>query len=200
MTYCVGLTGNIASGKSTVALLFNQLGAEIINADTISKQLTLKDTEAYNDIVARYGSLVMNEDGQLNRKTLRTIIFSNVKERKWLEQLLHPRIRKEIERQVTSSTAPYCIVEIPLLYDKSQFPYLHRVLLVTSPRALQIQRIIERDHCTEQHALSIIATQPSQEQRLNLADDVLINDMGLDHLKQEVEMLHEKYQILYKNL
>lgn len=118
MVYCVGLTGGIASGKSLAAEVFSELGIDIVNADNISRALTLKGQDAYTQIVAHFGSKILNEHNELNRKALRAIIFSDPKERTWLEQLLHPLIRQKIKEQVELSTTPYCIVEIPLLIDK----------------------------------------------------------------------------------
>jgi dephospho-CoA kinase len=193
MTYCVGLTGNIASGKSTVALLFSQLGVQVINADSISRQLTLKDTEAYKTIVSHFGPFIVNEEGLLNRRKLRDIIFQNEQERAWLEALLHPKIRSVIEQQVASCASPYCMVEIPLLKDKNKYPYLHQILVVTSPIGLQIKRIIKRDQCTKEQAMAIIDTQPSIYERIAQADDVLVNKESLSYLKHKVQILHDKY-------
>jgi dephospho-CoA kinase len=194
MVYCIGLTGNIASGKSTVALLFNQLGVPVFNADTVSKKITLRGSEAYNEIVSHFGPGVLTTpDEQLDRKKLRAIIFSNAKERIWLENLLHPKIRQELEKEVSLCTGPYCVVEIPLLKNKSNYPYINRILVVTSSVSVQVQRIIKRDKCTEEHALAIIATQPSIQERLNSADDTLINDEEISELERAVERLHHNY-------
>ncbi len=193
MIYCVGLTGNIASGKSTVASFFEQLGIYVLNADHVAKQLTLKGTEAYNKISSHFGSQIIQSDKQLNRKKLRDIIFSNLKERLWLEQLLHPQIRQQLAKEVVLSTSAYCIVEIPLLNDKENYPYLHRILLVTSPIELQIKRLMTRDQCSRNQALAIIATQPSNDERIAQADDILVNTGALNKLKDEVRRLHINY-------
>ncbi len=193
MVYCIGLTGNIASGKSSVASFFENLGIAIFSADFISKQLTQIGKEAYNEIINHFGSVVIQEDQQLNRKKLREIIFNNPNERFWLEQLLHPMIRKQLAQEVKLCCSPYCIVEIPLLQNKTHYPYIQRILLVTSSLDIQVERIMKRDQCTREQALAIISTQPSNEQRLNYADDVLINNEGLLQLKIKVEQLHLYY-------
>lgn len=193
MAYCVGLTGNIASGKSTVACFFENLGIQICNADFVAKQLTLVGTEAYQEIITHFGQQIIQDDRQLNRKKLRDIIFSNPQERTWLEQLLHPKIRQQLAQEVESCASPYCIVEIPLLLNKDHYPYLQRVLLITSPLEIQIERLMRRDQCSREQALAILSTQPSNEQRLTQADDVLINKGDLQELKNEVERLHETY-------
>ncbi|WP_058535062.1 dephospho-CoA kinase [Legionella saoudiensis] len=193
MVYCVGLTGGIASGKSTAATIFAQLGMQVINADNIARALTLRGEDAYTQIVAHYGSEILNKDNELNRKALRAIIFSNPLERAWLEQLLHPLIRQKIKEQVHLSTSPYCIVEIPLLIDKKAYPYINRVLLIQAPKQVQIERLMQRDNCTQEQALSILAAQPDANLRLKNADDIIINDAGTEKLKSEIIALHHKY-------
>lgn len=193
MVFCVGLTGGIASGKSTVAELFSELGIQVINADKISKELTAKDQTAYQQIVAHYGTEILNKNKELNRRALRTIIFSNPSQRTWLEQLLHPLIRQKIQEAVTTCTTPYCIVEIPLLIDKKIYSYIHRVLLVSAPVEIQIARVMHRDQCSKEQALAIVASQPDMELRLNNADDLLINDSGRSELQTAVLELHHQY-------
>ena len=193
MVYCVGLTGGLASGKSTVATLFAHLGVAIINADHISKELTMKEQAAYYKIVEHYGTNILNESQEINRSALRSIIFANPEERKWLEHLLHPLIRQQIQERVLECTAPYCIVEIPLLIDKKNYPYVQRILLVTAPLELQITRVMARDQCSKKEALAILAAQPKLSQRMNNADDVLVNDQDLNELKATVQNLHQQY-------
>lgn len=195
MVYCVGLTGGIASGKSTVADLFAHLGVPIINADKISKELTKKNQTAYYEIIAHYGAVILDEDQEINRSVLRSIIFSNSAERKWLEHLLHPLIRQQIHQHVLACTAPYCMVEIPLLIDKKIYSYIQRILLVTTPIAIQIARVMARDQCSKEQALAILAAQPELSQRMENADDVLVNDKGLDELKDAVHHLHQQYML-----
>lgn len=193
MVYCVGLTGGIASGKSTAAKLFAELGIQIISADNLSRLLTAKNQTAYTQIVARYGNCILNEDKELNRKALRTIIFADHHERQWLEALLHPRIRAQIKEELGLVTTPYCIIEIPLLIDKNNYPYIQRVLLIQASKQIQIERIMQRDQCDEAHALSIIAAQPEEHLRLKNADDVIMNDRGIEELKTAITMLHYQY-------
>lgn len=193
MVYCIGLTGNIACGKSTVASFFQQLGISIFNADLISKQLTETGKEAYKKILHHFGSTIIQKDRQLNRKKLREIIFTNPQERLWLEALLHPMIREKLTSEIELSSSPYCIVEIPLLKNKKHYPYIKQILLVTSPIETQIERLMNRDHCTRKQALAIIKTQPPYEQRLALADHELINDGNLIKLKAGIDGLHLYY-------
>ncbi len=193
MVFVVGLTGNIASGKTTVAKIFSHFGVQVINADQISKELTAKNTPAYEQIVDHYGTDVLLENGELNRKHLREIIFSQPNERQWLENLLHPLIRAKIEHLANSCTTPYCVIEIPLLLNKKNYPYLNKILAIIAPRNLQIARVMERDQCSEAQALAILSTQPDDKARLEIADDVIINDSGLGALQHNLEKLHHKY-------
>lgn len=193
MAYCVGLTGDIASGKSTAAELFSQLGIEVIHADQISKALTYKDQPSYNKIISHYGPGILNDDHELNRSKLRNIIFTNQAERRWLEDLLHPLIRQELKKRVDLSTTPYCVVEIPLLITKQTYPYINKVLLISAPLETQITRIMQRDQCSKEQAHAILATQPHMRLRMKHADDVFINDIGIDELAKVVQHLNHKY-------
>ncbi|CEG56835.1 dephospho-CoA kinase [Legionella fallonii] len=193
MVFAVGLTGNIASGKTTAAKLFSSFGIQVINADQISKELTVKNTPAYKQIFEHYGSDVLLDNGELNRKRLREIIFSQPNERQWLENLLHPLIRTQIEYLVSSCTTAYCVVEIPLLLKKENYPYLNKIVAIIAPQNMQIARVMERDQCSDAQALAILSTQPDDNSRLKIADDVITNDSGLDALRHNLEKLHHKY-------
>jgi len=191
--FCVGLTGNIATGKSTVAKEFNRHGADIINADDIAKKITEKGSDAFKKIIEHFNHSIQNEDGTLNRKKLRRIIFNQPQEKLWLENLLHPLIRKKILQKINESKANYIIIEIPLHFRREDYPYIDRVLLITSPELIQIQRIIKRDECDLEHAKAMINKQPDLQTRLTIADDVIHNDGNLENLKQKVKDLHLKY-------
>lgn len=193
MVFCVGLTGSIASGKSTVSAFFADFGADVISADKIALALTEINQPAYAQIVEHFGSDVVHHDGSINRKRLREIIFAQPEQRKWLEELLHPLIREQIAMYVEQSKKIYCVIEIPLLLDKSQYPYLNQILVVTAPQEVQIKRVIERDQCTREQALAILEAQPQLSQHLQYANDIIINDLNLAELKQAVEHLHHKY-------
>lgn len=198
MVYCIGLTGDIASGKTTVATLFSQLGIEVISADKISRELTQKEKHIYKIIVAHFGTKILNPDKELNRSQLREIIFSNPKEREWLEQLLHPLIRLEIKEKVAACTTPYCIVEIPLLITKHNYPYIDRVLLITTPIETQLSRVMQRDKCSKEQAQAILSAQPNMNLRLKNADDVVVNDLEIEDLTTTINNLHRQYLQLSK--
>ncbi|HVT62401.1 MAG TPA: dephospho-CoA kinase, partial [Legionellaceae bacterium] len=157
--YCVGLTGSIGSGKSTVAYMFAQHGVEIINADLIAKELTRPEMPAFTAIIRHFGNEVLNDEGQLHRAWLREQIIRVPADRQWLEQLLHPMIRMHIATMVQKPSQTYYMIEIPLLMAKKDYPYLNRILLVLSQPNLQIQRIIQRDNSTLEQAQLILDNQ-----------------------------------------
>lgn len=190
--YCVGLTGNIAAGKSSAANCFKKLGIEIINADLIARELTNNNT-IFTAIKEHFGKAIINAQGQLDRAKLRQIIFAHRKERLWLECLLHPQIKKEILRKVTQVNSAYCIVEIPLLYNRQDFPYIDRVLLITAPCTLKVCRLMHRDLCSAKHAKEILATQVNPHKHQEIADDIISNDSTLAVLASKIKILHNNY-------
>lgn len=192
--YCVGLTGNIGSGKTTVASYFESLGIDIISADRVAKDLTKSNQPAYQDILHHFGPSVLQANGELNRPYLRQLIFTHEPNRLWLENLLHPMIRQMIKLKVGQVKSPYCIIEIPLLTSKENYPYLNRILLVKSDPKQQIERFMARDHSTKEDALAILATQQAQvEIHLTMADDIIMNTGTLEDLQNKVTDLHKQY-------
>jgi dephospho-CoA kinase len=192
MTFCVGLTGTIGSGKSLVAQLFAKKNITIISADAIAKNLTRTSMPAYQEIVTHFGNQVLLPSLELNRALLRTILIEKPKERIWLEKLLHPLIQLEIQEDIKSSASRYCIIEIPLLYKKKDFPYLHRILSITSPKELTLKRIMQRDNCSKKEALALLSIQEKKVQT-SIADDTIVNDKTMGDLEEAIEVLHQLY-------
>lgn len=193
MTFFVGLTGGIASGKSTVANLFKDLGIEVICSDNIARALTANNQPALAHIKDHFGAEILQENGELNRKKLRDIIFNHAEERVWLEQLLHPLIRTALQTKASQSKAPYCLIEIPLLYNKSDYPWLDRILVVTAPEPLVLSRLMQRDHCSEAEAKAIYQVQQAQVSYPDLADDLLVNTGNFEELLDKINQLHTLY-------
>lgn len=191
--YCVGLTGNIASGKSTVASQFANLGIDVISADLIAKELTAIGQPAFKQIIKRFGPTVLTPTGELNRRHLRELIFNSGEDRLWLEKLLHPLIREQIQHEINHCHSPYCLIEIPLLTDKSYYPYLNRVLLVLAKHEQQIARLNLRDGSSREQSLAILKTQANENTLRMLADDVLINDGSLEALQAQIIQRNEQY-------
>ena len=192
-SYCVALTGGAASGKSTVANMFVQLGVNIIDADTIAKQITNTGSDAFIKIIRHFGEDFLTLNGDLDRKLLRQYIIANVDARLWLEQLLHPLIQTNIQTAITQSNESYTIIEIPLLRQKTNYPYLNRVLWVRAPTEIQCQRLMEREHYSLEEAIAFLKIQIDNETYQAIADDILDTDQPIQSLQQQVYALHTQY-------
>jgi dephospho-CoA kinase len=191
--YIIGLTGGIGSGKTTVSELFKELGIDIIDADAVSRLLVKAGSPNLKKIETHFGLSILNSNGELNRAALRKRIFNNIDEKHWLENLLHPLIRKKIDTLITASSSPYIILSAPLLLESKQYDFIARVLVVDTLPESQITRSVQRDDVSETEIEKIIAAQMSREERLARADDVIINDQDIAHLEQQVLQLHSKY-------
>ena len=189
----IGLTGGIGSGKSTVATLFEQLGIDVIDTDIIARTLVEHDMPAYQAIVDRHGQDITDNNYNINREKLRTIIFNNTEEKQWLENLLHPLIRETIANQIKNVKSSYCIIVIPLLVESKPNPLINRVLVVDCAETLQRERALKRDKLTENELNAIIQSQSSRQNRLKFADDIIENNDDINSLKQSVKQLHEKH-------
>lgn len=194
----IGLTGGIGSGKSTAAELFAKLGANIIDTDLISHQLTAAGQPALADITALFGQQYLLPDGSLDRARLRSLVFQQPTVRKQLEDLLHPRIREEVAEQLAHpTTAPYTIIVVPLLFETGAYEHLmNRTMVVDCPEHLQIQRAMTRGKLSEAEVRAILLAQCGRQQRLTLADDMVLNDSNLENLEFQVAELHKKYLAL----
>lgn len=193
----IGLTGGIGSGKSTVAKLFSERGIPIIDADIVAREVTQPNKPAFKEIALHFGDEILH-NGSLDRGKLRKIIFENAKQRRWLEELLHPIIRKEMEQEIKSFNTPYCIAVIPLLLEVEFYFFINRILVVDTSPELQIKRIMSRDKTSKSEVETILKTQATREARIAKAHDLIINDGKLEDLAQQVAKLHEKYLELAK--
>lgn len=191
--YCIGVTGNIGSGKSTACNFLKHLGVKVISADSVSKTLTLSTGTAFPAIVQHFGTEVLLPSGELDRRCVREQIFNNPEQRVWLENLLHPLIRQAIEAALVNSNSPYCIIEIPLLLDKTHYPYLHRILLILAQQKIALNRISLRDESPQELTLAILASQPSEAVLRNLADDILVNNGTQEAFYEDIITLHARY-------
>ena len=189
----VALTGGIASGKTTVSDLFQELGTPVIDTDVIARELARPGQPALARIVQHFGSSVLQTDGQLDRRQLRRRIFDQTAERRALEAIMHPAIQDELDAQLDRLHAPYVILVIPLLAESGRQWRQERVLLVDVPEALQIERLVRRDHCSKAEAEAALAAQASRRERLALADDIILNTGEREALARAVRELHDKY-------
>ena len=194
--WILGLTGGIGSGKSAAAQHFIDLGVDLIDADHASRWVVEPGRPALARIAEHFGGEILLPDGQLDRAALRKRIFEAPQERLWLEALLHPLIADEIRSHLARARSPYAILVSPLLIESGQHTMTQRILVIDVPQSLQIQRTLQRDGISEQQVQAILKAQSSREDRLNHADDVLVNDKDLAWLHGEVERLHHFYLTL----
>ncbi|MEI7374859.1 dephospho-CoA kinase [Dickeya chrysanthemi] len=193
MTYIVALTGGIGSGKSTVAQGFATLGATIIDADVIARQVVAPGQPALAAIVEHFGREILQPDGALNRPALRECIFSSQEDKRWLNALLHPLIQQETQRQLAAVAPPYALWVVPLLVENQLQGKAHRVLVVDVPLETQVQRTMDRDGVSRTQAEKILASQASREQRLACADDIIDNNNNPSLLAPRIAALHQHY-------
>ena len=196
MPYTVALTGGIGSGKSTVANAFAKHGVEIIDADVIARQVVKPGLPALTAIAAHFGAAILHADGTLNRSALRQIIFSSPAEKTWLNQLLHPLIHAETERQLRAARSPWCLWVIPLLVENQLEKFADRILVIDVDPAIQIERTMSRDSVTREQAKKIIAAQATRAARLSVADDIIENNGYPDEVLPLVAELHQRYLTL----
>ena len=191
--FVVGLTGGIGSGKTAVSDRFAILGLEIVDADVCSRVVVEPGQPALVSIAEHFGSEVITADGRMDRALMRSKVFANPDERKWLERLLHPLIQQYLSERIRASRSAYTILASPLLIESSQWRLTHRILVVDVPEDLQVARTATRDGNSPEQVKRIMAAQTSRADRLAKAHDVIVNDRGLEHLEHEVARLHTLY-------
>jgi dephospho-CoA kinase len=195
MTLCIGLTGGIGCGKSTVASLFAEHGAGIIDTDTIAHDLTRSGGNAIASIRAVFGKDYISADGSLDRAKMRGLIFADAASKRQLEHILHPLILEQAQAQLQQlRSKPYIIIVVPLLPESAAFRQLvQRVLVVDCDEDTQVGRVIGRSPMTSREVRAIIAQQTPRAARLKLADDVILNEDDLAGLAEQVNVLHQRY-------
>lgn len=194
--WVLGLTGGIGSGKSAVVEEFGKQGVHWVDVDHVARWVVEPGKPALAAIAERFGTTVLAPDGSLDRAVMRELVFQEPAQRKWLEELLHPLIRKETVDHLARAESAYTIMVSPLLVESGQYRQVDRVLVVDVPEVLQLERAVRRDQSSETQIRAILNAQASREDRLRHADDVLVNDRDLTWLKQEVERLHNFYLTL----
>lgn len=196
-TFVVGLTGGIGSGKSSVADLFVEFGAALVDTDAIAHELTGPNGGAMPALVAEFGPAVAGPDGALDRVAMRQRVFADPAARGRLEAILHPLIRRLSDERCRAAGAPYVVLAVPLLVESGAYrERCDRIVVVDCPEDLQIQRVMARNGLSVAEVEAIMAAQATREQRLAVADDVVVNDAGFDTLRAQVEALHRKYLLL----
>ena len=186
----VGLTGGIGSGKSAAADYFATLGIDVVDADLASRAVVEPGQPALSTIAEHFGAGIVDAQGHLDRAALRKKVFSDVAERKWLQQLLHPLINTYLVEQVAGARSAYCLLVNPLLIESGQQQWCDSVIVVDVPVATQLTRTMDRDDNTREQVQAIIDAQASREQRLKNADFVITNDRDLPSLYEQIDTLH----------
>lgn len=195
--FSVGLTGGIGCGKSTVAELFADLGASIVDTDAIAHALTAPHGAAMPALVAEFGPDFATPEGALDRARMRTLVFSDAGARGRLEAILHPRIRDATAAAAAVASGPYVIYAVPLLIESGSWrERVTRVLAVDCREDTQVARVMQRSKLTADQVRAIMATQVTRDQRLAAADDVIDNNGGLETLFPQVKRLHAQYLAL----
>lgn len=195
----IGLTGGIASGKSTVAELFAARGVTVLDTDRIAREVVEPGRPALAALVQALGSDILSRDGRLDRALLRRRIFADAAARRTVEGILHPAILEELGRQSVAAPGPYQVLLIPLLVEGDRAGLFDRVLVVDCPEELQVERLMSRDGETREAALGMLAAQASRRERLAAADDVIVNDGPAGDLERQVALLDRKYREMAAN-
>lgn len=189
----IGLTGGIGSGKSTVASEFQRLGITVFDLDQIAREIVEPDTEALSQIADHFGHQILDANGQLDRAKLRTFVFEDNTERKWLENLLHPLIRQRQIELESLSQSPYLIIEIPLLVENIGSQQVDRILVVEAPTEIQIERTMLRSSQPESEVKKVISIQATPDERREVAHDLINNTGAKEDLVGQVKALHQSY-------
>lgn len=205
--FIVAITGGVASGKSTVDALFRSRGVVVADADIAARDAVAVGSAGLAEVVAVFGERVLGVDGELDRPAMRRRVFADADARRRLEAIIHPRVREALRAACSAAAGPYAIASIPLLAEASPgpgrrgggrgaYPWLHRILVVDVPEAVQLTRLLQRDGIDEALARTMITAQASRRERLAIADDVLVNDGPLEALPPQVEALDRLYRRL----
>ena len=194
----IGLTGGIGSGKSAAADRFEEHGITTVDADIASRAVVEPGTEALAEIARHFGQDILLPEGTLDRTKLRHKVFAEPVERKWLQGLLHPRINAYLREHLQASTSAYAMLVNPLLFETRQHGWCFRTLVIDVPESLQLQRTMSRDNNTQEQVENIMRAQLPRAERLAMADDIIVNDQGIDQLHHAVDTMHEKYLEMVK--
>src|SRR5690606_15836839 len=197
--YIIGLTGGVASGKSAVAARFEALGITVADADVAAREAVAPGSDGLAEVVAAFGREVLGPDGALDRMAMRRRVFNDDAQRQRLEAIVHPRVRLALRGACEAAPGPYAIAAIPLLAEgggRDAYPWLHRILVVDVPREVQLERLLARDGIDAALAERMSAVQATRQERLAIADDVIVNDGPLNALDGHVAALDQRYRAL----
>ena len=201
MSFVIGLTGGIGSGKSAAAEEFARLGASVVDTDAIARELTGRGGAALPQLEGLFGAEFIAASGAMDRKKMRERVFSDPATRRALEALLHPLIREESQRRIAAASGPYVVHVVPLLVESADCRQrVDRVLVVDAPEETQVARVHARSQLSESEIRAILRSQASRAERLAAADDVIDNSGTLDALRKQVAALHARYEKMTRNV
>lgn len=196
--FIIGVTGGVASGKSEVTRRFEALGITVADADVAARAAVSPGSTGLVAVVEAFGHAVLAADGSLDRAAMRQRVFGDEAARRRLESIIHPLVRAQLQRECEAASGPYAMAAIPLLAEggRAAYPWLRRVLVVDVATEVQRARLMQRDGIDAALAERMISAQASRAQRLAIADDVVVNDAGLDLLDAHVAQLDRRYRDL----
>ena len=194
----VGLTGGIGSGKSAAANFFHSEGVTVVDADHLAREVIEQNTSGFQSIVDYFGSNILGEDGSIDRAQLRKEIFDDKEKKKVLESITHPMIRDLMAERIASSSSPYSIVMVPLIFETNSMSTYNRILVIDCDSKLQIERATLRDDNSSEQIQKILDSQCSRTERLSIANDVIPNNDSLENLKTRSLAMHKFYLGLCK--
>ena len=197
--YVVGLTGGIGSGKTAVSNLFAQVGIDIVDCDVVSRQITASGGCAIEKIRESFGAVSIASDGSMDRKYICNLVFKDAEKRELLQSILYPIIQEQCEGLLSQSTSKYTILSVPLMKPNSYWSEVsNRILVVDTPRQLQIERVMKRSGLSAEEVSRIIDSQMTRSERIAMADDVILNAGNMKNLQNYVQKLSQKYLDLAK--
>ena len=189
----IGLTGGIGSGKSAAAALFKDIGVDLIDADDLARDSLNINSEGYRLFIEEFGDEYLDENKNINRELIRKLIFNDSDAKSKLENIIHPIVRTGVETFIKNNKSDYCIIVVPLIFETNSSKIYDRVLVIDCDVDVQILRTSKRDNQTKSDIENIVNKQATREQRLSIADDVIVNNGSLDLLRNEVTKMHKKY-------
>ena len=195
----IGLTGGIGSGKSAAAALFKDIGVDLIDADDLARDSLSINSEGYKLFIEEFGDKYLDENKNINRELIRKLIFNDSNAKSKLENIIHPIVRSGIETFIKNKKSDYCIIVVPLIFETNSSKIYDRVLVIDCDVDVQISRTSKRDNQTKSDIKNIVNKQATREQRLSIADEVIVNNGSLDLLRNEVLKIHKKYLEIVKN-
>ena len=188
----VGLTGGIGSGKSVAGKYFNELGIDIIDADDISRSILDDNHKARDLFLKNFGDRFLDNENKINRQLLRNEIFKNPDKKDILESIIHPIVREELSKFVEQSKSIYKIIMVPLIYETNSKDFYNKIIVIDCDQEHQINRASVRDKKSKEDIENIIKNQATRDQRLSIADEIILNNTTLDDLKTQVIKVHQK--------